>query len=378
MPIEYLEGGILYENPRPHVRSRHGYFPGLARLASGEILALFVIAQAFEAADGTTWAARSRDLGRSWELEGPLLAPELRRSAAGPPASDYLKPAAFRDGTIAALGYRFQRDDPDRGIGLEATGGLLPGEDIAVFSRDGGRSWTAPAVIPRTRPELYEISGPALELRSGDLIAAAAPLLMPDGGNPSGQAGFLIRSRDKGRSWSDEGVFFRSPAGNLTPYESRLCEMQDGRVAAIVWAYDTAAGRSHPNHLAVSHDDGQTWSAPIDTGCPAQSSHLLWLGGDRLLTIHAHRGDDPAIAVRLVDFAGDRWRPLEELVIYGAASRRGAAGPSGLPEMFAALRFGQPSLLQLGGDDFLAVHWAIEDGQGRIRTHRLRVRTGGS
>jgi hypothetical protein len=50
MPIEYLEGGVLYENSRPQARSRHGYFPGLAPLSSGELIALFVIAEAFEAA----------------------------------------------------------------------------------------------------------------------------------------------------------------------------------------------------------------------------------------------------------------------------------------------------------------------------------------
>lgn len=42
--------------------------------------------------------------------------------------------------------------------------------------------------------------------------------------------------------------------------------------------------------------------------------------------------------------------------------------------MGQSLRFGQPSLLRLEGDGVLATHWAIEDGQGRILTHRLRVR----
>ena len=342
MPIEYLESGVLYENPRPHVHSRHGYFPGLALLPSGELLALFVIAEAFEAADGTTWAARSRDLGRTWELEGPVVAADLRRTEEGKPASDCLKPTALRDGRLAAIGYRFHRNDPDQGISVEETGGVLPGDDIIGFSTDGGLSWTEPGIIPRTRLELLEISGPCVELRSGDLIATAAPFRMPDGANPSGQVGFLLRSKDKGKTWTDDEVFFRSPAANLTPYESRLCEMQDGRLVAIVWAYDTAACRHHPNHLAVSHDDGRTWSAPLDTGCWGQSSHLAWLGGDRLLTIHAHRGDDPGITVRVVDFRRDQWQPLEEAVIYGAGSRAQTSEGQDMPEMFAALRFGQP------------------------------------
>ena len=42
--------------------------------------------------------------------------------------------------------------------------------------------------------------------------------------------------------------------------------------------------------------------------------------------------------------------------------------------MGTSVRFGQPSLLRLDGDEVLATHWAIEEGQGRIRSHRLRVR----
>lgn len=375
MPIEYLEGGVLYENPRPHVRSRHAYFPGLASLLNGELLALFVIAEAFEAADAATWAARSSDQGRTWNLEGPVVAAGGRRTGTGLPTSDYLKPTALRDGTIAAIGYRFHRPDPEQGISIATTGGVLPGDDIICFSKDRGLSWTEPAVIPRTRPELLEISGPCLELRSGDLVAAAAPYRMPDGANPSGQAGFLLRSLDNGKTWTDDEVFFRSPAGNLTPYESRLCEMQDGRLVAIVWAYDTAADRHHPNHITVSQDNGHSWSLPIDTGCRGQSSNLLWLGGDMLLTIHSHRGADSRIAVRVVDFRRDRWQPVEEIAIYGVGSPTQTTPGQGVAEMFAALRFGQPSLVRLTDDEFLAVHWAIEDGQGKIRTHRLRVRT---
>jgi hypothetical protein len=44
-------------------------------------------------------------------------------------------------------------------------------------------------------------------------------------------------------------------------------------------------------------------------------------------------------------------------------------------EMFSSLRFGQPSLLRLSNRDVLATHWCIEDGQGKIRTHRLRITT---
>jgi sialidase-1 len=367
--IRYLEGHILYENPKPHVRSRHGYFPGLVNLPSGDLLATLMIAEAFEAADGTTYVARSNDNGRTWALQGPL----HERAATAAPMSDCMKATVLADGSLIAMGYRFVRDDPEQSISIAETGGILPGDDIISFSRDEGRTWSVPETIPRNRPELYELSGPAVALRSGDIVAAGALYRMPDGSNPSGQIGVLPRSRDHGRTWDDGAVFFRGPAGNLSPFEPRLCEMQDGRLVALVWAYDQAADRHHANHVTVSHDDGKTWSDPLDTGVIGQASNLTWFGGDRLLTIHAHRGDEIGIFVRVVDFSNDKWRVVTECAIYGAGSDSQTKVGQSAAQMFKSLRFGQPSLLRLGESEFLAAHWCVEEGQGKIRLHRLSV-----
>ncbi len=427
MPIEHLGSNILFEDPAgsgvpsPIFSSpcriaelppeKNAYFPGLAVLPSGDLLALLVISESFESADATTWVARSIDRGRTWNLEGPLRelsgrreiqrsctegrlsqergklgvpAPQSRYAAApivksavkannGSKISDYLKPTVLRDGSVIAIGYGFYRHDPGAGIVIADTGGVLPGEDFVTFSCDQGKSWTPYRMIPRSRPELYEISGPCIELRSGDLLAVAAPFRLPDGSNPSGRIGILMRSKDKGMSWRDEEIFFRSSGGNLTPYESRICEMESGRLVAIVWAYDTGAGRHHPNHIVVSHDDGRTWSEPLNTGIWGQASNLIWLGGDRLLTIHAHRGNEPGIYVRLVDLKGDRWTILEETAIYGTGSPMQTKPGQSQGEMFASLKFGQPSLICLPEGMILAAHWAVERGLSRIRLHRLAL-----
>ena len=57
--IEYLQQHTVYDNPNPHVHSRHGYFPGMARLAWGELICMHTIAEAFEAPNATTWISRS-------------------------------------------------------------------------------------------------------------------------------------------------------------------------------------------------------------------------------------------------------------------------------------------------------------------------------
>jgi sialidase-1 len=365
--IEYLEGYVAYDNPKPHVHSRHGYFPGLEKLSSGEILCLFQMGEAFEAPTATTYITRSKDGGRTWRLQGPF----ADKSRAKIQTSDSLKLTALRNGKLIAVGYRFFREDPEQGIAIEATNGFLPGENIVSYSSDAGHHWDEPVVIQRNRPELIEASGPCIETHSGDLVAVGALFKLPNGSNPSGPIGVLLRSCDQGRSWKDDTIFYNWR--NITPYEARICEMQPDRLVVIVWAYDAATAQHLPNQVTYSVDAGRTWSEPQDTGHMGQASNLIWLGGEYLASIHSHRGSDPGLYVRVVDFSNDRWKAIEQKAIWlPSAGYRSTTGLA-MPEMFATLKFGQPSLLRLSDDEFLAAHWSIEGGQGRIRVHRLRI-----
>jgi len=366
--IEYVEGHVVYDNPAPHIHSRHGYFPGLARLKSGELICLFVMGEAFEAPNCTTYISRSKDNGRTWTLQGRF----YDSSRLSIPSNDSLKPTVLSDGKLVAMGYRYLRHDPEQGIAIPETNGFQPGENLVSFSDDDGHRWTEPKVIPRKHPELIETSGPCVETQSGELLALGALFKLPDGTNPSGEVGVLMRSADQGRTWSDDTVFYNWR--KITPYEARICEMQPGRLVAIVWAYDAATDRHLPNQVTFSTDGGKTWSEPEDTGHLGQASSLIWLGGETLASIHSHRSTAPGLYVRLIDFSKNRWKPVDEKVIWGpSAGYKGSDGAT-MAEMFAALKFGQPSLLHLGGDEFLAAHWSIENGQGKIRVHRLRMK----
>lgn len=367
--IDYLTQHVIFENPQPMLRSRHAYFPGVVQLPSGELLALFVIGEAFEAVDLTTYVARSSDLGETWELQGPL----YDKSIDELPTSDFLKPQVLRDGRLIALGYRFHRFNPGQPLAIKETDGVLPGDDIVSFSADGGRTWTVPRVISHRTPELVEFPSRCLQLQSGEIVATGGLFKMPDGTNPSGQFGVLFRSQDNGQTWDDSTRFFEGPNSTVAAYESHICEMQPGRLVAICWALDVFSGKRYPNQITVSHDHGHTWSKPIDTGHMGEAANLLYLGGERLMSVHCHRGKDVGLYVRVVDFSDDCWQVVDEQLIWGEFLGQQAKDGQKFHQAVWALRFGQASLLKLTNGDILVTHWAILDGQGKILTHRLRL-----
>jgi sialidase-1 len=181
--IEYLEQHTVYDNPKPHVHSRHGYFPGMARLASGELICMHTIAEAFEAPNATTWISRSRDNGRTWQLQGVV----YDKAAVGFETSDYLKPTVLRDGSLIAIGYRYHRHDLESPIAIPETGGLLPGDDLVTFSRDDGHTWSVPDVLKTRYPELLG-SGVGTPLRRfGRSSYAAADARWLDALRPRGR-----------------------------------------------------------------------------------------------------------------------------------------------------------------------------------------------
>ena len=147
-----LETGIIYENPLPQLRSRQCFFPSLCLRADGTLAAVFAIGEAFESVDSTSFICFSKDDGKTWTQPKRM----FPSAAAGEvPITDYCKITALPDGRLAALGYAYRRDDPEKPIGNPENGGLLddfvfwsvrrtagrPGARCGISSAPGDRMW---------------------------------------------------------------------------------------------------------------------------------------------------------------------------------------------------------------------------------------------
>jgi hypothetical protein len=119
------------------------------------------------------------------------------------------------------------------------------------------------------------------------------------------------------------------------------------------------------NHITISTDNGKSFCKPIDTGIHGQASSIVALGGDKVMTIHAVRRDtrEPGIYAALADLSGGKWK-LESIERIWAPDTP-VTKDMHMADIFAYMKFGQPSGIITDDGKFLLFHWECKNGQYR-------------
>ena len=368
------ECSIIYENPLPQLKARKAYFPNLCLLDGGELAAAFAIGQAMESVDQTSYLARSNDGGRTWSEPIRMFSGQVSAERERVPVSDVAKITRVGDGRLIDLGYRFRREDPDCPLGNPETGGLLEDEVFWAESRDSGVSWSEPSVIPTAWNGHTEASAPVTVLKDGDWVTPITGFPGWDGRLAGVNCGRLLRSSDQGKSWQDETVCMDFPGHTVLCYEQRLCQLEaSGDLVVIAWNEDTAVGRRMTNHYTVSHDNGKTFSEPRDTGIMGQASSVCALGGNELLSLHACRRDTerPGIYGCRVLLEHGEWKTEEKKLLWEPGVP--VVKNDKFADVFAYLKFGQPSAVRLSEKELLMTHWFEENGEAKIAATRIEL-----
>ena len=324
-----------------------GIFPGVALNGDGSLCMLLVSGSDFESPDQETLALRGDASGMHWEVTGRLDAGTL-----GDRMTVYAKPTVLPDGTVVALGYGFERPDASTlSDYAEAHGRFPPVHNLVWRSTDGGATYGPPCAM-RHGYDGIEFSGPALALADGTLLAFGPPFRL----TPKDQKGICFASRDGGRTWREQGVYFNGDT--IAPWESRGRRLPDGRLAVVFWAFDLAAQKHLTNRLAVSSDGGAAWKL-LDTQLPGQASKLADCGWDdgALGLLQARReGELPGLYLTRIKIGENGVSAGETCELWSARSQ---AAPGASAEPFRSLKFGQPALHRLADGSLLLVFWRL-------------------
>ncbi len=365
-----LSTGILYKNPKAHVRSVHAYFPSLAALPGGDLVASYTLGEAFEAVNLRTHIARSTDGGESWHDEGTLCPDRTDRVL-----SDCARLAVAQDGELVANLVRHDRTDHlDEGLTNPANMGFVPTELLVMRSADGGRSWSGPSTVqPPLEGPSFEMCSPIAMLRDGRWLQPTSTWMDWEGRLPNGNRMVALVSSDRGETWPEYLDVMHSEDNRLIFWESKIVELSDGRLLAVAWCFDQQANADRPNQYAISHDGGATWSAPQSMGLTGQTLTPLCLAGDRLLCVY-RRTDEPGLWAVGAHLEGDRWVNDGYEPLWGHRSTAGqTAREESMVETFHGLKFGAPSVVGLDGGEVLVAFWCYEQNISVIRWFRFAV-----
>ncbi|MBM3737197.1 MAG: exo-alpha-sialidase [Acidobacteria bacterium] len=270
-----------------------GYFPRLAMLPSGELLAFFKTGAAHIGKGGRASMSRSADGGKTWSE--PVTVFDRPDADDGIVAS-----GVARDGSVmvAAVSYTWK--------GERYTTDGWTARTWFQRSRDGGRTWGTPVEVNVKPLDWAYPFGHILEESDGTLLLAGygGPLpVMAAEQRP--QASFVVRSHDGGKTW---GELTRIAPGHN---EITMARRRDGSIVAMMRTVGGARLNS-----SVSRDAGRTWSAPKQvTEDREHPADLLRLSnGDWLLTFGQRNKPFGVQAMRSRD-EGETWERQSRVVL---------------------------------------------------------------
>jgi len=366
--IRVLDTGLVYRNPKPHLRAIHAMHPTVSVLKNGDLVCTFDIGQGPESLDYHTVLSRSTDGGKTWSLQGPLIRPP-----AGRRSTHSIRTSSLSDGRMIGLGALMYRDDPEEGVLNRDNLGHAPTEFFLVESLDGGRTWSSPQIIktPFFSPA-WELCHAIFELPNGDLLTPVSTWRGWDGSLPCGEQAGVMISTDRGRTWPVWGRTFDGRKNGFIHWEQGVVHLANGRILSVAWVYDPKRGKNHPSLYTTSTDHGRTFATPKPTGFLAQTCKLFHLGDNVVLATY-RRSDQPGLWGNIVELKGDRWTNVSATPLWQGATS-GMAGVGNRSDELSGLKFGFPQMQRLPNGDVILVFWCQEDAITNIRWMRMKIR----
>jgi photosystem II stability/assembly factor-like uncharacterized protein len=332
-----------------------GYFPVLAHEGGSRLAAVFRTAGPHIGITATLATATSDDAGMSWT--DPI--------EAAPRWNDVRNPAfgIAADGTwvlaywkAAVSRYRQDPNGPVYASSSEHQWDVVA--HFVVRSTDRGGTWSDPVGFRSNLCRLASPFGRILTMPDGGLLMSAYGSIPSDDEDAPRHAAVLLRSVDEGRTWEDLSMIGEG-------YNETSCvRLPDGTLVAAL--------RSVSGHVAVCHsnDAGESWSPPVQvTRDGEHPADLTLLHSGALLLTYGRRIHPKGCGALVSSDGGRTWDQDREVLLAGDGGHSSDIGyPSTvqLPDgrIVTALYYAEGSAMALDGNP----------GGGRITCEAIHYR----
>ncbi len=333
------------------------------------LLATFMVQSRLGINDFMPVRARSRDGGWTWAEPKPLW-PDLADEF-----SLFGSISSGPDGQVYFFGARTPIDEPGESLWSDATKGLKQNELFWSRSRDAGRSWSAPTVIPMPFPGSAEAPGPLCVTPGGRWVVCYSPYNTFDPQTTVERNGVIaLLSDDRGQTWSHRWMMrFEEPDSGGA--EAWVVALADGRLLATSWHTDlSGAERDFPNVYALSSDEGSSWTPTRSTGILGQTTALTALPDGRALFLHTQRKQHAEIGIwmALVNPTPDNFGILHHQPIWQTPTAN-RAGREATHSDWQQFNFGEPAAILLDDGVILIAFWYIDEDSSGVKYVKVKI-----
>lgn len=187
---------------------------------------------------------------------------------------------------------------------------------FVVKSSDQGKTWTDPIPV-NVRPMKHggcRLGG--WQLPDGGIIMGLYGRMKEYSEDGVGETNrcYLVRSDDNGDNWDYFGTLAYDPNNIIDYEEPGLVRLSDGRMVCFMRTHIQPSMDTKNMVMAVSEDDGFTWSQPKWTNIWGYPPELIQLQGGRYLMVYGYRR--PSYGVRgIISDNGLNWDVKNEFII---------------------------------------------------------------
>lgn len=348
---------------------RNAYHPSLNVLSDREWLITHDIGTSTETLDYHTQAIRTLDEGKTWAVEGPVVA-----KPATPPTTHTLRTRHLRDRRVLGFGKWENRQGYETQRSNRETLGQVPMQLFWIDSTDGGRNWSAPHwITPPLAGPTWELCHPIIELPDHSWAAPVATWRDWNGNLPNGEVSGLLLSTDGGTTWPRFVPTFDGRVSGIIHWEQSVVVRRDGTLLATAWAYDPRSRETRPSVYVISADGGRTFAAPRPTGFLAQTCKIVELPSGKIAAAY-RRHDRPGLWIEIASVDAAGWHSERRGLLWGIATS-GMEGRTSTSEELNNLRFGYPSLAALPDGNLVIAFWGSAGDRHAIHWIRLNPAT---
>ena len=365
--LEIVDDGVLSRDVR-----RGAYFPSVAVLGDGTLLAAQHVGRGLCSPDNHIEVLRSSDGGAHWDTEGSIHGgiPDDGWSYRVPMITE------VSNGSLVMAATRYQLDNDE--MYNPASEGLKPAQMILYRSEDLGATWLGPEIIPNPLPGdryVCSLSGRLLQL-SPNRWMFPFETWKPDGyEGPLDQKAAAIFSSDQGKSWGELSVVADDPEEHYHYGDQMNALLADGRIYTLIWTRTWGTGEDCDvrNRWVLSEDQGRTWSEPQPTNLRGQLCAPIPLSDGRVAAIYNYRHEPQGVHVALTEDLSTFDTQNEVVAFRAAGETMVGKAVDDFIDKHQKIAFGRPWGVQLPENDLLVYFWCTLDNVTHTRWVRLRL-----